>query len=121
MSRIESLVTCEFRLAKMRNRVPLDCNGLNFFYSIIHILDRYLSFQKSMNVRANPVKTMVLVMIPLTHTSVNVLLGCMKDFIASLVSSSRDYYKDARRRWKQTEKNDLLYEHVQKRKEHWQF
>ena len=37
------------------------------------------------------------------------------------VDLTTDYYKDAQRRWKQTEKSDLLCEHVRKRKEHWKF
>ena len=50
----------------------------------------YLSFQKLMNVIANLVKTMVLVMIPLTLTSVDAHLGCMKDFTASLVCTNNE-------------------------------
>ena len=35
-----------------------------------------------------------------------------------IYNATTDYNKDARRRWKQTEKSDLLSEHVRKRKQH---
>ena len=38
-----------------------------------------------------------------------------------MIGVTTDYYKDAQRRWKQTEKSDLLCEHVRKKKEHWHF